>query len=175
MYTRKGDDGKTYLLSGKRVYKDSPRVEAYGTLDELNSWLGFAVSISRQDKIKAMLKEVQRAIFVASAELAGNSKKETPKITKEHTARIEQMTNEIYSSLPRLTKFILPGGTMLSSSLHISRTVCRRAERRVVSLKRKERINDEIIPFLNRLSSFLFNLARYANFLEGVEDELWVH
>lgn len=174
MYTKKGDTGKTFLFGGKRVFKDNPRVEAYGTVDELNSWIGFSQSICKDNEIKSTLKEIQRMLFVAGADLASPFEKEdTPRIKKEDTERIEKIDDQIFSKLPRLTKFILPAGTMLSSSLHISRTVCRRAERKIVTLSKKEKINPELIPFINRLSTLLFNLARLANQIEKVEDEIW--
>src|SRR5579885_1172237 len=125
MYTGKGDDGKTYLYSGKRVHKDNPRIEAYGSIDELNSWLGLAASITKDEKLRNMLKEIQSTLFVVSGELASEGVRETPRISRKEVERLELLTNEIYQKLPRLTKFILPGGSMLSSILHIARTVCR--------------------------------------------------
>jgi cob(I)alamin adenosyltransferase len=175
MYTRKGDNGKTFLFSGRRVYKDNPRVEAYGSLDELNSWLGLIVSLSDDETIKKIVREIQDMVFVACSDLADEGSKNVPRISEKDVKRIEDLTDEIHAKLPRLTKFIVPGGTLTASVIHVARTVCRRAERRVVTLSKKERINEKVISFLNRLSTLLFNLARYANMVKGVSDQEWKH
>jgi cob(I)alamin adenosyltransferase len=178
MYTRGGDKGETGLYGSKRVAKDSPRVEAYGTVDELNSCIGVAVSSSSRPEISEQLRWVQGRLFVAGADLASERPSEgtadrVPRIAKEDTQRLEGMIDRFQAELPRLTKFILPGGSALSANLHLARSVCRRAERAVVSLARSEDVNPELVPFLNRLSTYLFNAARYGNVLEGVRDEIW--
>jgi cob(I)alamin adenosyltransferase len=177
LYTRGGDKGETSLFGAGRVPKDSPRVAAYGTVDELNSCLGVAIAACRHEAISKPLKRIQSELFVAGADLAtklsvkGGAR--VPRIQKKDTQRLEKMVDELQVKLPRLRTFILPGGSELSSSLHLARAVCRRAERGVVKLGRSEKINPEMVPYLNRLSTYLFNLARQANVLEGFEDEAW--
>jgi len=182
MYTRGGDRGETGLYGSKRVGKDSQRVEAYGTVDELNSCIGVAVSSSRQPEISAQLRWVQGRLFVAGADLAseqpvgaavGGKLDRVPRVEKGDTQKLEAMIDELQKKLPRLTSFILPGGSPLSANLHLARSVCRRAERLTVSLSKKEEINLELLPFLNRLSTYLFNAARYGNLLDGGKDEVW--
>ncbi len=178
MYTRGGDDGKTSLYGARRVPKDSLRVDAYGTIDELNSCIGVALAACRREEISKPLKRIQAELFTAGADLATTELTEkrgsrVPRIEKKDTERLERMVDELQGKLPRLTGFILPGGSQLSSLLHLARAVCRRAERRIVALGSAEKINPEMVPYFNRLSTYLFNLARYANALEGVEDEDW--
>lgn len=177
MYTRGGDKGETSLYGPSRVPKDSPRVDAYGTVDELNSCIGVALAGCTHKEISKPLKRIQAELFTAGADLATELVPErgagVPRIEKKDTEQLEKMVDELQRKLPRLTSFILPGGSQLSSLLHLARAVCRRAERKVVALSRAEKINPELVPFLNRLSTYLFNLARYANILEGVEDEVW--
>lgn len=177
MYTRGGDKGETSLYGAGRVPKDSPRVEAYGTIDELNSCIGVALAACRHNEISKPLKRIQAELFIAGADLAtelsATGGGRVPRITKKDTERLERAVDELQGKLPRLTSFILPGGSQLSSSLHLARAVSRRAERKVVALSRAEKINPEMVPYLNRLSTCLFNMARYANLLEGVEDEVW--
>lgn len=177
MYTRGGDKGETSLYGASRVPKDSLRVETYGTVDELNSSIGVALAGCRHKEISKPLKRIQAELFTAGADLATELSStggvRVPRITKKDTERLERAVDELQAKLPRLTSFILPGGSQLSSSLHLARAVCRRAERKAVALGRAEEINPEIVPYLNRLSTCLFNMARYANLLEGVEDEVW--
>jgi cob(I)alamin adenosyltransferase len=178
LYTRGGDKGETGLYGAKRVAKDSARVDAYGTVDELNSCVGVAIAHCSHDRMTEELKLVQRLLFVAGADLAselpvGGTPDRVPRIGKANTDKLEEVIDEILPTLPRLTKFILPGGSVLSAHLHLARSVCRRAERKVVALGKAEKVNPELVPFLNRLSTLLFNLARYANALEGTEDEVW--
>ncbi len=177
MYTRKGDGGQTGLLGARRVPKDSPRVEAYGTVDELNSSIGIAVALCDDPEILVQLRDVQRLLFIAGADLASDVPKirrnRLPMITKEDTAKIEASIDLLLKKLPRLANFILPGGGEVAAQLHLSRSICRRAERRIVSASRREKLNPELVPFFNRLSTLLFNLARYANVVEGKDDELW--
>jgi cob(I)alamin adenosyltransferase len=177
LYTRGGDKGETNLYGAGRVPKDSLRVEAYGTIDELNSCIGVAVSVCKHKEISKPLKRVQGKLFTAGADLAtergAKEDARVPRIGRKDTEQLEEMVDALQRKLPRLTSFILPGGSQLSSRLHLARAVCRRAERRVVTLGRAEKINPEMVPYLNRLSTYLFNLARYANVLEKVEDEAW--
>jgi cob(I)alamin adenosyltransferase len=178
MYTRAGDKGQTGLYGPKRVAKDSPRVEAYGAVDELNSCIGVAISSSGRKEVSEELRWVQGRLLVAGADLATElaakgSQDRVARIVIQDTKKLEEMIDRFQEKLPRLTSFILPGGTALSANLHLARSVCRRAERAVVSLAKKENINQELVPFLNRLSTYLFNAARYSNAVEGVGDEVW--
>lgn len=177
MYTRGGDKGETSLYGASRVPKDSPRVDAYGTVDELNSCIGVALASCKHKQISKPLKKIQGELLVAGADLAselGSKQRErVPRIDGKDTKRLEEMVDDLQKKLPRLTAFILPGGSKLSAALHLARAVCRRAERRIVTLGKSEEINPELVPYFNRLSTYLFNAARYANVLEGVEDEKW--
>ncbi len=177
MYTRGGDKGETSLYGAGRVPKDSLRVDAYGTIDELNCCIGIALSCCKHKEVSKPLRRIQAELLTAGADLAteltARGGARVPRIQKKDTEQLEKMVDELQGELPKLTSFILPGGGQLSSSLHLARAACRRAERRVVTLSRAERINAEMVPYLNRLSTYLFNLARYANVLENVEDEVW--
>jgi cob(I)alamin adenosyltransferase len=178
LYTRRGDRGETSLYGPARVSKDSPRVEAYGTVDELNSYLGVVISHCQPSStsIAGPLKKIQSLLFVAGADLATEARTKgapIPRITKEDVRLVERMTDDLLSRLPTLTQFILPGGSALSAEIHFARSVCRRAERRIVTLAKAEAINSELTPFFNRLSSYLFNLARYANSIKHRKDEPW--
>ncbi len=177
MYTRRGDRGQTGLLGARRIPKDSPRVEAYGTVDELNSSIGIAVAFCDNAEILVQLRDVQRLLFIAGADLASDVPKirrnRLPMITKEDTAKIEASIDHLLKRLPKLANFILPGGGRVASQLHLARSICRRAERRIISAGRREKLNPELLPFFNRLSTLLFNLARYANVVDGKNDEVW--
>ncbi|CUT04851.1 cob(I)yrinic acid a,c-diamide adenosyltransferase [Candidatus Chrysopegis kryptomonas] len=176
IYTRTGDDGTTSLFAGGRVKKDDARVEAYGTVDELNSILGIVRAISKNAEINEIIQEIQNYLFHLGADLATPFEVENLKIkriAKEDVEKIERWIDEIDLRLEPLKNFILPGGTLLASFLHLARTVCRRAERRIVYLSEREKINTQIIPFVNRLSDLLFVLARYANKIENVPDVKW--
>lgn len=177
MYTRGGDKGETSLYGAVRVPKNSPRVDAYGTIDELNCCIGLALAACKHRGVSKTLKQIQNDLFTAGADLAteltaGGSAR-VPRIGKKDTERLERSVDEMQEKLPKLTTFILPGGSETSARLHLARAVCRRAERRIVALSADEKINDEMIPYFNRLSTLLFNLARYANALDGFRDEAW--
>jgi len=164
--TRTGDNGETGLLGGERVSKSSPRLEAYGTIDELNSVIGVALSESSVPKeILEHLKEVQRLLFRMGTDLATpleiNAKIE--RMNKKDIDQIESWITELEQALPLLKKFILPSGSRLGALLHQARTVCRRAERRAVALAETEKINTHVQIYLNRLSDYLFLAAREAN------------
>ena len=175
MYTRRGDSGDTSLYGPGRVRKDDPRVEAYGTIDELNSVLGMIVASSRDRALIGQLKEVQRKLFVAggdaACELRGAQK--VPRIAPADTERVEKMTVDLLSKLPSLGNFILPGGSPTGASLQFARAVCRRAERRLVTASKSMQMNPELLPFFNRLSSYLFNLSRWANARAKKREESW--
>ncbi|HYB75743.1 MAG TPA: cob(I)yrinic acid a,c-diamide adenosyltransferase [Nitrososphaerales archaeon] len=175
MYTRKGDKGETSLHGSRRLAKDSPRVEAYGSIDELNSTLGIAGSMSTTSTIKAALEEIQGLLFRAGADSAtehGDAAR-VRRISSSDTLRIEEMTDELLTQLPPLKNFILPGGSPLGAHLQLCRAVCRRAERRMLTASRAEKMNPELLPFLNRLSSYLFNLSRWANLKARQTEKVW--
>jgi cob(I)alamin adenosyltransferase len=175
VYTRRGDKGETSLYGPRRVQKDDPRVEAYGTIDELNGALGVVIAGTRDKEIVSSLKEVQRMLFVAggdaACELDGTRK--VRRINPADTARLEKMTDGLLSRLPSLTNFILPGGSPTGAMLQFARGVCRRAERRVLTASRSQPMNPELLPFFNRLSSYLFNLSRWANKKAGKKEDVW--
>ena len=178
MYTGRGDKGETSLFGSKRVPKDSPRIEAYGGIDELNSCIGVAITFSTSEIVSTPLKRVQNLLFVVGAdlatELAARGEGEAiPRISREDTRWLERETDELLAKLPPLKNFILPGGSPAAANLQLARSVCRRAERRIVAIARVEAINPELLPFVNRLSTYLFNLARYSNFAEGRQEEVW--
>lgn len=175
IYTKTGDKGETSLFGGKRVRKDSLRIEAYGTVDELNSLLGVARSLWPPEEIENILEELQEVLFVLGADLATpyESEKKIHRISTEDIEAMEKHIDSIEPKLHPLTSFILPGGTPVASHLHLARTVCRRAERVVVQLAQHENVGIFVVPFLNRVSDFLFVLARWANHLEGRDETLW--
>ncbi len=177
MYTRQGDRGKTGLFGARRVAKDSPLVEAYGTIDELNSSIGLAMAFCDNSEILLQLRELQRLLFVAGADLASEApesgRDRSQRIAREDTTKVEGSIDLLLKKLPRLTNFIMPGGGKVAAHLHLARSICRRAERRIVSAGKLEKVNPELVPFFNRLSTLLFDLARYANIVEGKQDDIW--
>ncbi len=175
MYTRKGDRGETSLYGARRVLKDDARVEAYGTIDELNSVIGVVIAGSKDAKLVSSLKEVQKLLFVAGGDAATemNASQKVPRIEPSHTLRIEKMTDELLAELPALSNFILPGGSTAGAQLHVARAVCRRAERRLVTATKAQEMNPELLPFFNRLSSYLFNLSRWENKRTRKREDLW--
>ena len=175
MYTRTGDRGETSLNGPERVLKADPRVEASGTIDELNSVLGVVISGSKEEALASSLKEVQSMLFVAGGDAACDirSVQKVPRISAADTARLEEMTDALAAKLPTLTRFILPGGSPTAAALQLARAVCRRAERRVLSASKSHQMNPELLPFFNRLSSYLFNLSRWANKRSGKKEVVW--
>lgn len=176
-YTKTGDKGATSLYGGQRVPKDSMRVSAYGTLDELNSFVGLARSRAEDPEIDSLLKTIQENLFLVGADVAAPIKTtaKTRRISENDTKELEKITDTYFEKLPELHEFILPGGTPLASILQVCRAVCRRAERELVALSGKEMMNRELIIFTNRLSSFFFVLARYANLKAKKKEEPWRH
>jgi len=169
LYTRQGDDGTTGLYGGPRVLKDHVRVEAYATIDELNSELGLAAAGCTDDELKALIIEVQHHLFNLGGNLCGGP----VAITDAHVENIERHIDRFCETLPSLTCFILPGGTELAARLHVARTKCRRAERRIVTLMQQSTVDPPVIQYVNRLSDLLFAMARRANQLAGVDDVPW--
>lgn len=184
IYTRGGDRGKTALFGGRRVSKDHQRVAAYGTIDELNSVLGVAISSIRQRRLAATLEGIQYELFNIGAELASDQPVRRGRTSAERTGamfhfetepteRLESLIDEYDARVPALKTFVLPGGSTAASLLHQARTVCRRAERELVTLARKERVNPAILAYVNRLCDLLFVLARYMNKAARRREVLW--
>jgi cob(I)alamin adenosyltransferase len=174
IYTRTGDDGSTALFSGGRVSKTHLRVEAYGTVDELNSVLG--VVRAHQPYSDSWLEQIQRQLFHLGADLATPMDAKSSwvvRVDAEAVSWLEQIIDQMTDELPPLTLFILPGGTPAASHLHVARTICRRAERLAVALAAHEPISENVIPYLNRLSDGLFTLARWENFKAGAAEITW--
>jgi cob(I)alamin adenosyltransferase len=177
IYTKTGDKGETALFGGERVPKDALRIEAYGSVDELNCELGVIRSMKPHTAVDAVLGKLQHQLFELGADLATPKAHQSPlipRIKPSHAAQLEKTIDTLEKSLQPLKTFILPGGSSIASHLHLARTVCRRAERSVVRLSRNEDIGDAVIIYLNRLSDLLFVLARYANHVEGHEEIKWV-
>jgi cob(I)alamin adenosyltransferase len=177
IYTKTGDKGRTSLFGGKRTTKDSLRIEAYGTVDELNSALGIARALNPQLDLEEMIARLQNDLFVLGADLAtpsGTKSSHVPRVQSDLITYLEQTIDRLDSRLQPLSTFILPGGSQIASQLHLARTICRRAERFVVKLSRKEKIGPLCIVYLNRLSDLLFVMARYANFLDGRQETPWI-
>jgi cob(I)alamin adenosyltransferase len=179
IYTGFGDDGKTKLYGGETVDKDNLRVEVYGTLDELNSLLGLVLTYPLNKNIEDNLVKIQNDLFCISSELAtpeSYSRQINYKIINNtDIQRLEKLIDDLENELTPLNNFILPGGSKVSALLHLCRTVCRRAERRLVSLKKNSSIRHEIKIYLNRLSDLLFVAARYINKEEGIDDIPWLN
>lgn len=172
VYTGRGDDGDTDLRGDNRVSKTHPRIEAYGTVDELNALLGRVRPVSIDD-IDAALETIQDHLFTLQAELADpESHEDTPAITSAHVTVLEEWIDEAEAELPRQDSFVIPGGTDAAAVLHHACTVCRRAERRTVQLAESaSSLNSSIVTYLNRLSDLLYTFSRLANHREGVTPE----
>ncbi len=178
IYTKTGDKGKTSLFSGKRVWKDDIRIEAYGALDELNSVIGVILSLQKKKdkeskKITHMLLNVQQTLFPICSYLA-----DLPDIVEDvnldnKIKSYEQEIDKMTAKLPQLSNFILPGGGVVGAHLQHARTIARRAERIIIKLHRKEKIDYRVIQYVNRLSDLFFTLSRYANHLEKKKETIW--
>lgn len=177
VYTRAGDDGTTALGGGQRVRKDSLRIEAYGTVDELNSTIGVAVAAGLDESMRDQFFIIQQVLFNLGSDLCilEDDKKRfaVPGIEAHHVADLETWMDEWNATLEPLRSFILPGGDMAAAQLHVARTVCRRAERATIALSREEEVGSQVIPYLNRLSDLLFVASRYQAKLVGKGDLLW--
>ena len=178
IYTKTGDKGETGLFGGDRVAKDSPRIEAYGAVDELNSIVGIVRAFRHKSAIDKVLGKIQEELFILGADLATPRTKvrsTIPRIKQSHVLSLEGIIDTFELRLAPLKTFILPGGTPVASYLHLARTVCRRAERRVVQLSRSDDVGSELPIYLNRLSDLFFVLARYANHLEKKKETQWTN
>ena len=175
IYTKTGDGGETGLFGGPRVFKDDPRVEAYGDVDELNAVLGLVRCESIEASIDQLLATIQNELFDLGAELASQEpdRMGTRRVTASQVSVLESAIDEYDARLPPLKNFILPGGIRPAALLHLARTVCRRAERRVVTLGRREPVSVEIVVYLNRLSDLLFVLSRAVNHFANRTDVPW--
>jgi len=162
IYTKTGDNGQTSLYDGKRVKKDDIRVESYGTIDELNSMLGLARNFIEDNEIVEIIYDIQRELFNVAGELATeNSEKFKEKVTEEQINYLEEIIDTYLEKIPQMDKFIIPGTNKASASLHVARTICRRAERRILTLKNEEQVRDILIKYVNRLSDTIYALSRY--------------
>lgn len=177
IYTRKGDDGTTALGGGQRVPKDSARVTAYGTVDELNSALGVALAHGLSDRLMEVLPVIQNELFHLGSDLCfveeDKIKYAIPQIETRHIDRLEALIDELNDIVGPLENFILPGGSIGAAHLHLARTICRRAERKVATLIRDEPVGPFVMRYLNRLSDALFVMARYENKMQAVPEPLW--
>lgn len=172
IYTRTGDDGTTGLGDGKRTEKDSPRVEAYGTVDELNATVGMVLAEPVPDAVRDCLLDVQHRLFDLGGELCMPG---YAAIAEHHVTALENQLDGFNEDLPPLKDFILPGGGRAAAACHLARTVCRRAERVLVTLSREEDVNPEGRRYLNRLSDLLFVLCRVLAREAGEGEQLWEH
>ncbi|HQB63998.1 MAG TPA: cob(I)yrinic acid a,c-diamide adenosyltransferase, partial [Sedimentibacter sp.] len=157
IYTKTGDKGQTSLYDGTRIDKDSLRVESYGTVDELNSYIGFAMKFVDDDRIKDSLKRIQMRLFFVAGELATLEEgRYIYRVREEDIAALEKIIDDYLPKISGVDKFIVPGSSEASAALHVARTICRRAERRIISLKNKEEVSDTLLKFVNRLSDVLY-------------------
>lgn len=178
IYTKTGDTGKTSLLGGTRVSKGDIRIESYGSVDELNAYLGLLWDSINEDDVKRILKEIQDRLFTIGSELATDPGKKVnmalPDIRESDIELLEKEMDRMDSTLPALKHFILPGGAPMVSIAHIARTVCRRAERNCIRLNNEEgNVPPLIIKYLNRLSDYLFMVARYVGHNNGIPEIAW--
>ncbi len=177
IYTKTGDSGETGLFGGPRVKKSDARVDAYGEVDELNAAIGAARALVEDPEVDGQLARVQEELFCVGAELAtphgAKARTAIPPVETAWTARLEAAMDAWDGELPPLSKFVLPGGTRTAAALHLARTVCRRAERRVVALATEVEVEPLVLAYLNRLSDFLFVAARVVNHRARREEPLW--
>ena len=180
VYTRQGDQGTTRLAGGQEVSKRSQRIEAYGTVDELNAYIGLALqaltATNGLSSLKQQLLKIQHELFNLGSQLAvlpQDRRENTPRIASNSIQRLEAEIDTMNAELAPLTSFILPGGGNLSINLHLARTVCRRAERRVLDINDGYALDGTELPYLNRLSDWLFVSSRYASQNQGFQETLW--
>lgn len=177
IYTKTGDKGQTSLIGGTRVSKADLRIDTYGTVDELNCYIGLVRDLNTDEARRALLKEVQDRLFTIGSNLAAEpeqQKKVIPDLTNEDIGLLEQAMDEMDAALPPLRHFVLPGGHSSVSFCHVARTVCRRAERLVIALAEQTEVHPMIVPYLNRLSDYLFVLSRKIAHELGIEEVKWL-
>ena len=179
IYTKGGDKGKTSLIGGKRLDKDEIQIEAYGTIDELNSNLGLLRDYCTSSDDKNFILKIQENLFIIGSLLAldytSRKEKKIINFSVEKTNSIEKEIDKISSTLPEMTNFIIPGGHITVSTCHIARSVCRRAERRCISFSKSYKINQNIIIYINRLSDYLFTLSRKISLETNTEENKWIN
>lgn len=177
VYTRQGDDGTTALGTGRRVSKSDPRIEAYGTVDELNAHIGVVLASNVAAELVTPLRTIQNELFHAGAELcipeADKEQMPRPHVAAPHVAALETLMDRLSEALPPLENFVLPGGTLAAGHLHVARTVCRRAERLVIALSQNQPVAADLVHYLNRLSDALFVMARFDNRAAGIAEPTW--
>lgn len=176
IYTRTGDDGSTGLFGGARIGKDDLRIEAYGTVDELNAWIGKLATHAAAAPLRMQLQAIQSELFTLGSHLATtdpNWATKLPAMDPKGAEGLESWMDELESALPKLTSFVLPGGHPAAADAHVARTVCRRAERRCVSLRRETNVDPVGLTYLNRLSDALFMVGRWLTHATGSEEIPW--
>lgn len=177
VYTKTGDGGKTSLVGGVRINKTDVRLEAYGTVDELNSFIGLLCTEVKTADILEMLHRIQSNLFNVGTHLATDQSQtplyESAKLAEGEVETIENEIDKILAELPEKLGFVLPGGSRAGALAHVCRTVCRRAERRALALSEQAAVGSEIIQYLNRLSDYFFVLAKKLNIIDGIEEKIW--
>lgn len=180
IYTKTGDKGETSLLTSGRVPKYHIRVDAYGTFDELNSWIGWTIAITENEEIQSILLKLQPLLHILCSDVASHYKKgkpggRIPRLTDKDVVSLEEAIDSMDLELPELTHFIHPGGSKTGAALNVARTICRRGERILVQLDHEEgMVNPSALRFVNRLSDYLFTLARWTNYRLGSEETAWI-
>ena len=174
IYTKTGDDGKTSLFDNTRVWKSHDRIMSYGAIDELNSTLGIVLAMKLDNDLNEIVSKIQNDLFIVGSDLANpDMNNQEIRTTKKMVSILEDMIDKLENELSELTSFILPGGTILASIIHLARTIARRAETHVVALSQNEEITNESFIYLNRLSDLLFILARTINKRNNIKDVIW--
>ncbi|MGI0007851.1 MAG: cob(I)yrinic acid a,c-diamide adenosyltransferase [Nitrosotalea sp.] len=174
IYTKTGDDGTTGLIGNKRVKKSNPRIVSYGMVDELNASIGIILSSKLGKDIRVMLTKIQNDLFVVGADLANTSQEnKSNRVTSEMVSYLEKEIDRLEEKLSPITYFILPGGDLIASHVHLARAICRRAETNMVHLTESENVNNECLIYMNRLSDLLFVVARTINKRKKISDVAW--
>lgn len=174
IYTKTGDDGSTGIIGGKRISKASQRIIAYGAVDELNASIGIVLSSKQDNDIHDLLEKIQNDLFVVGSDLANTDLEiKSNRITEDMIKYLENQIDALQNELPQITYFILPGGDLIASQIHLARTISRRAESHIVRLSEKESINKNCLVYMNRLSDLLFVIARVINKRKMIKDIAW--
>ena len=173
VYTGAGDKGDTGIFGGKRVSKASPRISAGGSVDELNSAIGLAKAFNKDRRVDLILERLQKELFYVGADVAAEYPKKAAFVNIDMTENLEKTIDELSEKLPPLERFILPDGDAAASALHLARAIARRTERDIVALSKEEKVNQELLRYMNRISSLLFILARLANKKAGMKEVEW--